>query len=1103
MYPIFNADIVPSTKKRQRLPTTPTVERSVAMHIAKRRRLVETNAALTRMPVTKLLELMGNLTQNEIDEAQNHVAEIERNQLNRESRGVLNQMARYRGIAPSSHTKTSLIQAILETPELPIAPSLSEEQSRFVLEFLKKSKESPCLNADRVPLPDLLHAGPGTGKTTTLSHTSLEYMTMYPESRVLFLTYTRAGVQAIVERLGRETRRRQKLTNFMVDKTLSWPDVMTGCKKMHAPGVHVCSFHQYASKRIGQRDDDSSSSSYDVALARGTKKGPQSWEDWGLVIIDEAQDVISKFVTLINQVQRCARHNLVAGDPRQELYSGATYFSRLCSTPHVQIYYLQTNFRSTAEIVQTLNTFSQAHFGIEQEGIHKVQLPKGPQGVPKGPQGVAVSSVVLQVPSVSMEIIECTSFESQRELVVRACQHLSGQHLSGQHLSGQHFEGREGSACCISPVTVKKYKTGGLVAGIRQELFAQHNKMSCLLSDDKLRGDGDGIVDIGTSYGAKGQEWDRVVVIQGDIPYEAYNVMRDRLARLIYVALSRARCSLHILFTARPRETGMFADLAKTLGIRCSTRTMMGVAPMFKLPNELTVVDDLVQCAIPMEMYKVATFEPIETPATLAPDCLGLVVEHRLASYLNINIPDRLTVLPLTNQAPALFMLQGGPAGRESLIRAGIEPCRLEVLLGPGDSLEYPRVCIEPYGLECKAWESEWRDANLEKREFLLVKYSYSLLIATEWSLSDGISTLDLTRLEEVADLLRFQLQPSHASVPLVRSVLHRVPITGERPSMIMGYLIGEIDIEQPGTTVFEVKHVAIESLHAVHCRQALIYSEMMRKPRDIVTPAAYVVNTKLGTLNLVTFKDINNGPSDLWRIARAKLASKQAYALRVYLDNRRREKQRPVASREHLRFDLVGVAPVLISVDIEAYGGCVLEVGAVAFSKDDGHVLGVFHILANGVQPSPELEALGITTYTETGDDETKHRLDWNDKLAAVEALCGFAPINEQLAVADQNRVIESFRKWVEEFPEHTMLQYGGSDLALLQCTSSSSIDVMQYYRIFLEAQESLGLPYKLVNAVGQLYGPGCFVPHRAFEDAVATMQVFMAVTGLVVIEK
>jgi len=76
------------------------------------------------------------------------------------------------------------------------------------------------------------------------------------------------------------------------------------------------------------------------------------------VIIDEAQDFNDNYSKLIGTIIKLAKSYFIFGDPRQHLFTNASWFNKLKPT-----HFLNINHRSSSAIVKYLNEFSRKSFG--------------------------------------------------------------------------------------------------------------------------------------------------------------------------------------------------------------------------------------------------------------------------------------------------------------------------------------------------------------------------------------------------------------------------------------------------------------------------------------------------------------------------------------------------------------------------------------------------------------------------------------------------------------------------------------------------------------------------------------------------------------------
>jgi hypothetical protein len=219
-------------------------------------------------------------------------------------------------------------------------------------------------------------------------------------------------------------------------------------------------------------------------------------------------------------------------------------------------------------------------------------------------------------------------------------------------------------------------------------------------------------------------------------------------------------------------------------------------------------------------------------------------------------------------------------------------------------------------------------------------------------------------------------------------------------------------------------------------------------------------------------------GTLELQEVARAVLASKQARSAKVRV-------QRRISLREF--------PDALVSIDVETNAeGDVLEVGCVAFSRSDGAILGVHHSLADGVIPK-----VNFADADEFGDEDGGEDSGGGGRGFCVLTLCGFESIDDDAVAVDQGRIRTELGTWLRRFPDHALVQWGGSDASALGLRDARSLDALALFRVWLEGQATKRKScLKLGDAVEQLLGPKCMVPHRAFEDCVGTMMVLVAIS-------
>jgi hypothetical protein len=252
--------------------------------------------------------------------------------------------------------------------------------------------------------------------------------------------------------------------------------------------------------------------------------------------------------------------------------------------------------------------------------------------------------------------------------------------------------------------------------------------------------------------------------------------------------------------------------------------------------------------------------------------------------------------------------------------------------------------------------------------------------------------------------------------------------------------LVGVTDIETD-TEVIECKHTSNSNI-AAEKRQVAIYGAMTN-----LTPVLYrTLEGSVLELEPIDMKYVSD-------LARATLALKQAQT-----------KRRNIAPLK----STTTWSKYLVAVDIETHLVTqeILEIGAVVFDAFSGKVLDVFHVLDRSVC------AMTKESDYVSGRDNAAY---------------GFASIDvEQI---NQCKTKAAFSAWIDTWKGATRLNYSGKDQTLLGDLDGEWIDISEVFKSWMTQNgcERTGHT-TLGNAVQQLMGEmGLFVPHRAFEDAVA----------------
>lgn len=333
-----------------------------------------------------------------------------------------------------------------------------------------------------------------------------------------------------------------------------------------------------------------------------------------------------------------------------------------------------------------------------------------------------------------------------------------------------------------------------------------------------------------------------------------------------------------------------------------------------------------------------------------------------------------------------------------------------------------------------------------EKR---FAKLKWTILAQREWTLGDDDT--DPKILAKGSAAFAKVYGPGQ-----VRAKALYVPIIAHRSTVKLGHVSGITDLET-STDVIEVKHHKPGSSPDAGLRQLAIYAAYAGK-------GGILYRSREGLVDRITV------PDEDWvhRLARSALGLRQACYRRSQ-----------IRSRGSVATDLTPVDRVAVAVDIETVpysNGTVLEIGAVAFRLDTSRPVDTYHDLARG---------LGIF---DDGSAVSCPKMDLGyygfDKTTT-----NFTRVHQ-----DQSRIRADFKTWLDRFPQDTVLiEYHGRDIKTLGLDDRSCLCAWRLFRNWLKSQGQGRMnKTSLEDVIEQLFGSAdLFVPHRAFEDAVATAMI------------
>lgn len=1015
----------------------------------------------------------------------------------------------------------------------------------------------------------IVYAGPGAGKTTTLC--GLAVRAAEAGMRVAVLAYNRNARKVMLTRL---PAFRHTATILSAEKA----------RAGEAQGVGVLTFDQYVYHFRVRRALDAAfqgnadarplpgawggvalkpgntnspahgkaASEVRAALAGGYAKsfqfgvsqplGPN--ERWDLLIVDEAQDVKPEHEKLITQIMRVSPHVVAAGDARQEMYSGATWFSRMIAqarnnvegAPHmVELTY---NHRSTPQMIAAINACSRLLFPT----LHYDQRPPGAEDgwdaefTPENGFGGALRWVIGGA-HMGDEVAACLRRHAPSETIA------------------------------VTPMSVEKWGNGAVIASVMQNVYdSGSDRMVLVLGKGSVLDDYAYFV--GTARTAKGTERDHVVLFAPDKQYQPV-IPHASLCKSLFVCVSRARKSLTIVLAGPVREDFPLAPLVPKDLRTTEARPPPRAIPLTVHESVLTLArmefwdngaaGDVIEAAM-REVRPADGIEPVEVTIDeryandeeargQMPDAeiAGLVVEAGVAVHMGFNLSNIVAVRPARIAADGHSLEESVGVRTARLDEGGpTVACAFEVVYHPLKvRAEGVEMGAKTRGRDARetsrrAFEAQlWsfiRENAAENPAYAHVVLGVSAVIGRLWTMSERLRSLDLLAqcqpwASHVEEYVRARDVGAEGAedANLQYQLSGSVKVRAHRSDVVVGSILYAMDFfaNVPGTgkRVLELKHV--KALEREHAAQASMYATIAhgerKDPKDDER-AALLVNTRDSTCTLVRGLP-----------ARALSDRVRAlYALQVgRMARNHRDTHGLTRHLPHLTRAFVGL-PVIV-VDIEtgrrslSDPALITEVGAVCFTFTTQNMLiDTFHRLGSGVREvSEELEfriargtaspddasaedAEGVAEGVE-GDDEAEDEdrgrgvggtgAGTPDDPWVPFAPAGLGVTSIPALTADQPRMCAEFRKWVQKCAPGGALivQWAGADAQMLGACDLPDVTVVNAHHAYKWYLESTGSrrtnATTLEHAVFHLLGPGTpFAPHRAFDDAVMTAAVLVA---------
>lgn len=951
----------------------------------------------------------------------------------------------------------------------------------------------------------LISAGPGAGKTTTVTNFLAQAAGSFPTARVIVLAFnveaesilrrrlSRLGVHIIpkakvmeVENKGIAILTFDKLA-YQIRQAkaprMSIADLLGGA----APAPPAELLKQATSYRDGKEQ----------AAAILQDGGADIWD---LVVVDEAQDVTQLEANLVEGLLAVGGGRpalIAAGDPRQEVYSGATWYSARYSAAATApagcadtLHVLHNNYRSAPEIVSALNAYSKAAFPT----LHHDQVAIRPSRGDKVPP-VRIIEVAWQGDVVSTN---------------QAIGATVGGLLAGRPA---------GESYGLAPVTLEKFRVGEATAAARQAIheYRPADYTLALVGDCKIP-EGDVFL-LATARRIKGTEKPLVVVYGADRDYDV-TVEKAAMAKLLYVALSRARDEL-VLVTQkldRQRVKDLVAPFIAANLAAGGAGVVTAAAPARAIAKALTPVpivgetlaasgSDQGVASISYGRRTPWKVTAVQLPALPAGGFdLGAGADGGAAQLSQADFVGHLAEAHLAQGLQAAW---AAATGRQPEHPALASPHQLQIIVDAQKINHglYTRVVAggRQEHILCTSdatrdqlevlLEDARRGGDRDCAPYFHAMLKYTALCGRPWTVSLGMAGAaqgaSLAKGARAAGDALFSVVSAVSSAAVPEPLFwarDAVPMTPCRPGSLAGDPFPSravVSYETDalfGAVPVEFKYTA--ELTEAHERQLYSYMVLRRSARGVL------FNGRTGECRILVTGPVPSpafiaGAADFMCHARALLAYRAARSAALQHLAEYTIAPPPELSGSHgqgMRFTTA------IAVDTEQdEQGLLTEIGAVAVSLTDWTILGTYQARAPSMAPvAPAARPRGAKGHIE--------------QLVGLRRAPGLAA---GTAAAEAAALRADFLAWCGEMSvvPAVYLHWAGSEKALLGA-AACTVDVYSACFVpWLELKAGGGAGDRcrrggtsLSAAVAQLLPELPFVAHQAFEDALATLAVVLA---------
>jgi hypothetical protein len=882
----------------------------------------------------------------------------------------------------------------------------------------------------------VIYAGPGAGKTTTLCHIVRSICADESRARVLVLAYNRSAEQTLIERLKVLRVARIKNTK-LYDGGVAGVAVLTFDKL----GFRINdNFRDDITAPLDTNQDTYTRSLY-VAINNLRRCNVALWD---VVVVDEGQDILPIHAEIIREL--CSATNaprlIAAGDPRQELYPGAKWFSELWTrSPDLERVVLRYNHRSAPEIVDALNAFSRANF----PNIHVDQIAV------RAPGGRVRHHIV----------------QTNKAWEMRVDERLHSARKVGELVGDIMSKNAPNHCYAVGPITIERFGMDAITLTTRQ--VVNELNPGVLVSPNSHKPDA-GVYAIATSRRIKGTERACVVVFGVDIDYGAC-VDRSSAIKMAFVAISRARDELVIVSRnwGRGELVDAMAPLYQAIGAT--------MAPLYQAIGATLDTCTRTQTRVKEDLHTI----------TVAGSFTGLSSGGRLCGC------EAIEVAPSQNALGAVGVISPENMSAPVLV-LGDERCDAdfmgvyaEALIAQALGVQLATrldVVVEKKSENCGLRRNQDGSFTMHVKEdkadlmrevaasamstdsinapYIHAVLKYSAIICRAWTVSARFAQRCAMTSESataIANQIRDIVQVAGSQSSLVKySTRGAHHLRCRRPVLhdTTGCISFEIDLKM-GDVPVELKYVDVLSVE--HRRQAAVYAALCGAPR------ALLFNAKKGNAEWVPAASIGQVENAARVLINIRLARKRALG-----------PLRPFAVA--LPDNMQSGRALFIDTENDP-SGMLLEIAAVVVDMNEWSVTNVFDELASDVKEISR--GAYLPRPGRMPDISAMTGLSWS----ASESVRRCASVDLQ----------NKFTTWSAQIlGTPTIVHWGGNERML--ASGNPTVDAL--HAIFRPWLALKGTPRRdltnLKAAVEQVIPKLLYAPHCAFEDTIATMGVVIS---------